>query len=174
MLCCAHGLISYHNISYHIISYISYHITSLYVTSYNVSYYIISFVNLLIMLYSELFAESLLGSLTNCIVHCVKHCCDPRSRIFTCKCSETTAVSLVGRQKLVPFMINFTLCSPPRNFILSPSCIYEIMRFDFFNCIFLRDCSHGARTPVRRELSFQTTFCFKIPFFSNLYFPVFR
>jgi hypothetical protein len=144
------------NISYHII----YHITSHHI----ISYRIISFVNLLIMLYSKLLTESFLGSLTNCVVHCRKHCCDPRSRIFTCKCSETTALSPVGRQKLVPFMINFTLCSPPRTFIL-PLPLLACNAFRFFNCIFLRDCSHGTHTPVCRELSFQTTFYFKIPFF---------
>jgi hypothetical protein len=95
------------------------------------------------MLYSEVFTESFLGSLANCMVHCVKHCCDPRSRILTSKCSETTAVSPVARQKLVPFMINITLCSPPRTFILSPSCIYEVMRFDFLTVSFFATVPTG-------------------------------
>jgi hypothetical protein len=89
----------------------------------------------------KMLTESSLWSPNNCTVNCIKHCCDSRSCIFTCKCSETAAMSPVWRQKLVLLMINFTLCSPPKTVILSP--LLHVMRFDFLAVTFFATIPTG-------------------------------
>jgi len=69
-------------------------------------------------------------------------------------------------------MINFTLCSPPKTFILSP--LLRKMRFDFLTVSFFANVPTGLVRLHVANCQSKPRFVFKISlFFSNLYFPVF-